>query len=259
VPADGSDLGAPDRIAGALPRLPPVSADPVTRPVMVQRWRDVVFLHWRYQPAAVQELLPRGVMVDEFEGSAWVGLVPFRMEGLGLPGLAPLPLVGAFPEVNVRTYVHSGRRRGVWFFSLDIDRLLPTVVARAAYHLPYCYGRADHGRMGRLVTSRVERRWPGGRSRAATEIAVRTGAAVSPDDERVRFLTCRWGLISATRGGRLRYAAVDHPAWALHDAEVLHLEDGLLPAAGLPAPTGPPLALWSPGVEVRVGRPVRLR
>lgn len=115
--------------------LPPLVVEPVARPVMTQHWADAVFLHWRYPPAAVQRLLPAGVEVDTHDGSAWVGLVPFNMERLGLPGLPPFPLVGAFPEVNVRTYVHSGPRRGVWFFSLDIDKVLATAVARLAYRL----------------------------------------------------------------------------------------------------------------------------
>jgi uncharacterized protein YqjF (DUF2071 family) len=225
---------------------------------MVQRWNDVVFLHWPYEPAVVQRLLPSGVEVDTFGGRAWVGLVPFHMDGLGFPGLAPLPHVGSFPEVNVRTYVRSGDRVGVWFFSLDVDRWLPVAVARAAYHLPYCAGRAHHGRAGDVLTSRVLRRWPHPAGRADTSIAVRTGASVDPDDSFALYLTARWGLISASRRGRLRYAPVDHPDWTLHHAELLHLDDHLVTAAGLPRPEGSPHAMWSPGVDVRVGRPVRL-
>jgi len=182
--------------------------------------------------------------------------VPFRMEGLGLPGLAPLPLVGEFPEVNVRTYVRSGARRGVWFFSLDIDRLLPTMVARAAYRLPYCFGRVEHRRLGDIVTSRVHRRWPRSSGEGRTGIAIRTGAPTDPAGPLEHFLTSRWGLIAATRRASLRYAAVDHPTWPLHRAEVLHLDDQLVTGAGLPPPSGEPFALWAPGVDVRVGRPI---
>ena len=223
---------------------------------MTQHWADLVFLHWHYEPDVVQRRLPPGVTVDVHDGSAWVALVPFRMERLGLPGLAPLPFVGTFPEINVRTYVRAGGRRGVWFFSLDVDLLLPTVVARTAYHLPYCYGRADHVRVGDIVATRVDRWWPRPVHGATAEIAVRTGEALEPD-ELVQFLTNRWGLISASRGGRLRYAPVDHPPWPLHHAEVLHLDEHLVAATGLPAPSHAPHVMWSPGVDVRVGRPTR--
>lgn len=229
---------------------------PVRHPVMVQRWVDVVFLHWRYDPELVQRLLPSGLTVDTFDGSAWVALVPFSMEGLGLPGLAPLPLVGAFPEVNVRTYVRHRGRRAVWFFSLDIDRVLPVVAARTVYRLPYCFGRVDHVRVADTVLTRVQRRWP--RSSVESAIAVRTGAPLDPTAPLEHFLTARWGLISATARGGLRAAPVDHPVWPLHRAEVLELDDGLVEAAGLPAPDGAPHAMWSPAVDVRVGRPRRL-
>ena len=33
------------------------------------------------------------------------------------------------------------------------------------------------------------------------------------------------------------------------------VDDQLLTAAGLPAPDGPPLVHWSPGVDVTIGRP----
>jgi uncharacterized protein YqjF (DUF2071 family) len=243
----------------AGPQLQPlICPDPVTRPVMVQRWNDVVFLHWRFEPDVVQRLLPSGVDVDTFDGSAWVGLIPFHMDGLGVSGLAPLPHVGSFPEVNVRTYVRAGGRVGVWFFSLDVDRLLPAVVARTTYSLPYCSGLADHVRAGDVITSRVRRRWPRSTDAPTTQIAVRSGRPIDDSDPLAGFLTARWGLISATRRGRLRYAPVDHPTWALYGAELLHLDDHLVAAAGLPQPDGPPLAMWSPGVDVRVGRPIRL-
>ncbi|MEI6401087.1 MAG: DUF2071 domain-containing protein [Actinomycetota bacterium] len=242
-----------------IPSVSAEPAEPVRRAVMVQRWADLVYLHWRYDPAVVQALLPDGLEVDVADGSAWVGLIPFRMEGLGLPHLAPLPLVGTFPEVNVRTYVVRNGRRGVWFFSLDVDRILPVAAARAGFHLPYCLARASHARAGDVITTSVHRRWPRPpHDTGDTAIAVRDLGPDTADDPLDRFLTARWGLFATTRSGRLRYAPVDHPAWPLRHAEVLHLDDRLVAAAGLPSPEGEPRVRWSPGVDVRIGRPTRV-
>lgn len=234
---------------------PTTAAPRLRRAVMEQRWEDVTFLHWRYDPAAVQRLLPRTVEVDTFDGDAWVSLVPFRMVDLRLPGRRPLPF-GSFPEVNVRTYVRSGARRGVWFFSLDIDRIAPTVVARSVYRLPYCFGRVDHVRVGDLISTVVERRWPGSGKRPTAASVVRTGEPLDPADAVAAFLTARWGLLAATRR-RLLWAPVEHPPWRLWNADVVHLEESLVEAAGLPAPQGDPVVMWSPGTDVRVGAPVR--
>jgi hypothetical protein len=186
----------------SIPVVPAEPTEPVRRAVMVQRWADLVYLHWRYDPAVVQALLPDGLEVDVADGSAWVGLIPFRMEGLGLPHLAPLPLVGTFPEVNVRTYVIRNGRRAVWFFSLDVDRILPVVGARAGFHLPYCVARASHTRAGDILTTSVERRWPRPpHGTGTTSIAVRDLGPDLTDDPLDRFLTARWGLYASTRRG----------------------------------------------------------
>jgi uncharacterized protein YqjF (DUF2071 family) len=102
--------------------------------VMRQTWNDVSFLHWRYDPAVVRPLLPRGLELDVCDGAAWVGLVPFYISGL-----RPL---SDFPETNVRTYATDRTgKSGVWFFSLDAARLLAVVGARAGYALPYFWAR----------------------------------------------------------------------------------------------------------------------
>lgn len=226
--------------------------------VMVQQWLDVVYLHWSYDPAVVQATLPSGIEVDTFDGRAWVALVPFTMAGLGLPGgLAPLPHVGTFPEVNVRTYVRVGDRRGVWFYSLDVDRYLPALTARVAYRLPYCVGRSSHTRAGDIVSSSVERAWPH-HTGARTSCAIEIDRSAVLDGDLELFLTERYGLISASGRGRLRWAPVDHPPWQRHPAKLLHLDDRLVAAAGLPQPTADPHVMYSPGVDVRVGVPRRL-
>ncbi|MEY2974139.1 MAG: hypothetical protein RIR49_559 [Actinomycetota bacterium] len=242
--------------------IPPSTCpEPVRRAVMVQYWTDLVYLHWPMTPESVQRRLPVGIEVDTFDGSAWVGLIPFHMDGLGFPmrGLAPLPHVGSFPEVNVRTYVRSGDRRGVFFLSLDIDRWLPALVARGAYRIPYCVGDVRHVRVGDLVSTTVCRRWPRPEPGPATaSIAVRIGAAIDEPDDLATFLTARWGLISGPPGSRLGYAPVDHPEWPLRRAEVLELDETLVRAAGLPNPIGEPHAMYSPGVPVRIGAPRRV-
>lgn len=59
--------------------------------------------------------------------------------------------------------------------------------------------------------------------------------------------------------GRTVYLPNEHPVWPLHRAELLHLDDGLVAAAGVPV-TGPPVSvLHSPGVRARFGMPGPVR
>lgn len=235
---------------------PAVCPAPVRRPVMTQEWRDLASIHFPYAPDDVARVLPPGLEVDVHDDRAWVGILPFSMRRIAAPGLPAVPWLGSFAEVNVRTYVVRDGVPGVWFCSLDVDRLLPAVVARLTYRIPYCWGRTTHERVDDRLETRVDRRWPGGGG-ATARITVDLGDPVAAPTDLDRFLSARWGLYSTAGRGRLRYAPVDHPSWPLRQAAVVHLDETLIRAAGFPDPTGEPHVLASDGVPVRIGLPRR--
>jgi uncharacterized protein len=232
----------------------PTSPRPIRRSLMSQSWHDLSFLHWPADPATVQRFLPPGTRPDLFEGVAYVGLIGFRMVGVGpLPGLG-VPYLGTFPETNVRLYSVDGEgRRAVVFRSLDASRLLPVLVAQAVFRLPYKWSRMSLRRDGDVFAYTNHRRWFG--SRARSRMVVRAGAPIAEPTPLEHFLSARWGLHVDAFGRSLHLPNV-HPQWPLHRAELLELDDELITAAGFPAPSGPPVSvLYSPGVPVTFGFP----
>jgi uncharacterized protein len=234
--------------------LSPSCPAPMRRAWLRNRWDDLAFVHWPYEPAEVQALLPEGVRADTFDGQAWVSLVPFRMRRAGPTWLPALPWISTFAETNVRTYVvDSAGNRAVWFLSLDAARLPVVAFARWAIGFPYVWSRMSIQRSGdRWTYETTRRRWP--RSPAATtRLVVDAGPAVEPTplDE---FLTARWGTVARWRG-RLRHHPVDHPPWVLRDASIVELADTAVAAAGLTAPAGEPLVRVAEAIDARFGRP----
>ncbi|PYG01123.1 hypothetical protein SAMN05216184_102285 [Georgenia satyanarayanai] len=225
------------------------------RAVNLQGWRDLTFLHWPYAPEVVQALLPEELSVETVDGRAWVGVVPFRMDRVRLPGLPPLPYLSSFAELNCRTYVrHANGTSGVWFFSLDAARLWIVAAARVL-GLPYmwCRGRVDGDASG-SVRYRSDRLLPG-RAPVRVRAEVEVGEPVGDADDLALFLSARWWAFSR-RAGRLWQVPVEHPVWPLHEARAVVVDvDELVRAAGLPAPTGAPLVHFSPGVATRLGLP----
>jgi len=239
-----------------IDRGPRASAEcpaPVRRAVMTQGWYDLAYVHFRYDPDEVAQLLPAGLEVDLHDGAAWVGLIPFSMRGIGLPHLPAIPWLGSFPEINVRTYVVHNGVPGVWFMSLDINRFLPALVARTTYRLPYCWGRASNERNGDVLTTHVQRRWPS--AGPSTSIKVEIGDEIHIPSSLEIFLSARWGLFSRGRGQSIRYAPVEHPVWPLRRGTLISLDDTLIAASGLGTPTGEAHVMFSEGVPVRVGLP----
>ena len=225
--------------------------EPVRWPVCLQRWRAVTFLHWAYEPAIVERLLPAGLEVDPWDGMAWVSITPFLIVDFRLPGLPPLPGLSAFPETNVRTYVRGpGGRDGLWFLSLDAESRATVVSASTIYGVPYRF--ADMAvEQGEVLRYRSRRR---GAPTVGHDIVVRVGDPCTAPSDLDHWLTGRWRAWTQV-ARRLATAAVAHPPWPLRTASVLGLEQSVLGAAGLPRPAGGPLVHYSPGVDVRLGPP----
>jgi hypothetical protein len=178
------------------------------------------------------------------------------MERIRLPHTPAVPYFGTFPETNVRTYVRGpDGRPGVWFDSLDVTRLVPVVVARVSYRLPYVWSKMSIAAEGDRMTYTARRRWPGPKG-ARSSLTVKRGDLIPPSGvtSLEHFLTARWGLFTHLRS-RLAYAPVDHPQWPLEQATLEAIDDELVTAAGYPAPFGQPLVHYSTGVDVRIGLP----
>ncbi len=77
----------------------------------------------------LRPLVPAELELQEFDGTAWIALVPFRMTGVIRRPLPDLPWLSAFPELNVRTYVERDGKPGVWFLSLDASNPIAVWVA----------------------------------------------------------------------------------------------------------------------------------
>src|SRR5262245_38098254 len=100
-------MTTPTADAGPEPpidRIGPTLRPAGRRPVMYQKWRSLLFLHWAFPPEEVRGLLPRGMglELDTFGGRAYVGLVPFTMRGVRPAYLPAVPWLSRFHETNVR-------------------------------------------------------------------------------------------------------------------------------------------------------------
>jgi uncharacterized protein YqjF (DUF2071 family) len=259
--------------------------------IMDQRWTDAVFLHWRIPEAVAAPFMPPGVVPDNFDGSSWVGLIGFRMQGAGLGRGPGIPYFGSFNEINVRLYSREpDGTRGVVFLSLDASRLAVVLAARAA-GIPYVWSRAGFRGAGRLDPSAGGDRAGAAGTRAGSPArfagstgpldptgsegrggpsagywvrrfrgGARTDFEVAPEpdveatDPLSLHLTARFGLHTRFRG-RTLYVPNTHSAWPLYQAQLIHLEDQLVAAAGIQVSGPPESVLFSPGVRTQFGRP----
>ncbi|MEU6577258.1 DUF2071 domain-containing protein [Streptomyces sp. NPDC046805] len=220
----------------------------VRAPMLRARWLTQTFVNWPCRPESVQALLPGELVVDEYDGAAWVCLTPFLMADVRPPGVSgTLPGLPTFAETNLRTYV---RRRdgqdGLWFLSLEVS--CPLMLAARAIGAPYHPGTLRVLAEGDTVAYAGSRRT----GRASYRLDVHTGGPIEPTERDV-WLTSRWRAYTHSMGV-LWETPVEHEPWPLAAAAVETMEETLTAAAGLSTPPGEPVVHFSEGVrDVRLG------
>lgn len=205
-----------------------------TRPwAQAQTWENLLFAHWRVEAADLRPHLPARLRVEEFNGSAWLGITPFRVSGLRLRALPPLPLLSRFLELNVRTYVTLDRKPGIWFFSLDASSWPAVTAARRTSRLPYHRARMSTGLADGAVDYRSERRSPPWRYRfRATYRPIGPREHGPEPGSAEQFLTERYCLYSEGPDGTLLRADIHHPPWPLRAAEA-EIHENTMPPDGM--------------------------
>jgi len=185
--------------------------------LMGQTWIDLLFAHWQVPEEALRAVVPPQLPIDTYDGSAWLGITPFRVRGLRLRGTAPAPVLSTFPELNVRTYVSVEGKPGIYFLSLDADSTAAVAAARRSFRLPYFASRMrveGEGEKGidydLMRTSQdgppayFNARYGGEGER----LPIREGSLE-------RWLTERYCLYTLDREQRIQRGEIHHPPWPL--------------------------------------------
>lgn len=223
-----------------------------------QRWRELLFLHWPVPVEAVRAQVPESFELDLWDGVAYVGAVPFAMEGVK-PWWAPEAVAFAFLETNLRAYVTYKGEPGVYFFSLEAASWIAVQAARVGWGLPYFHATmTSEQRDDGLVHYKTTRRGDAG---ALLDVTYRLGEPLGPSEpgSLEHFLLERY-LLFVDRGGVIDRGQVYHTPYPAQRAEVLSVREGLFAAAGLPPAQGPPpLVHYASGVDVEVFGPDPIR
>lgn len=213
-----------------------------------QSWLDLLFMHWPMPAQILQPLVPPGLRVQEFEGTSYIGVVPFRMAGVMRRPFPDLPGISAFPELNVRIYVEHEGKAGVWFLSLDATNSLAVWAARTFFHLPYHKAQISFSQRDGTFNYALQRKnghpefvgqyWPEGE------------AYESKPGTLEHWLTERYCLYAIDPRGRLLRSDVHHVPWPLYRAQAKVQTNSMASCLGLTLPNSEPLLHFSPGLDV---------
>ena len=238
---------------------------PAGRWAMTQRWNDLLFAHWPIPVPTLEPLLPEWLQVDPFQGSAWLGAVPFWLDRIKVRGMPLVPAVRSFPDLNLRTYVRDRLKgtRGIYCFSVDCSNLLAVAAAHVFYNLPYklaemhmeprgerefaFYSRRRFARDAVIFKARYRGLGP----------TVKT-AEIRPGSFEFYFSE-RNCVFSTNRSGEPIRADLHHVPWPLEEAQADIERNDLAAAVGIALPKIEPVLHYSRRMALYIWPAERLR
>jgi uncharacterized protein YqjF (DUF2071 family) len=221
-------------------------------------WRELCFLHWRLDPSALEPLLPEGLAPDVHDGSAWLGIVPFRVAGVAPRGVLRGTVSAQFDEVDVRTYVTVDDRPGIWFFSLDASDAIIVRFCRAVFHLPYVDARIEVERDVETIGFESARTYPGAGVAGLRARYRPAGPVEAPAPGTLEHFLVERDSLYSSWGSRLYRQEIQHDPWPLQPA-VAELElNTMARPLGLDLDDEPALAHYADALDVRARPPGRL-
>ncbi len=108
-----------------------------------QEWNNAIFLHYQVDLTELKKFVPEELEIDLFEGKPWISVVAFTMEKIRPKNLPSFPPISDFNEINIRTYVRSNNKTGVYFLSIEGGKSLSCKVAKRVSELPYRFSEIN--------------------------------------------------------------------------------------------------------------------
>jgi uncharacterized protein YqjF (DUF2071 family) len=228
---------------------------------MRQTWHDLLFAHWPIPVEVMRPLIPPQLQLDTYEGKAWIAVVPFRMSGVVPRSLPDMPWLSAFPELNVRTYVHAPvppggdpviGKPGVYFFSLEAANPVAVTLARRIFKLPYFNAKMSLSYQGDFIHYTSQRIHQGAPPANFVGSYGPTGESYSSQLGTLEsWMTERYCLYT-THGDHLYRGEIHHLPWPLQPAGAEITVNTMTEAAGITLPPEPPILHFARRLDVIV-------
>ena len=179
-----------------------------------QEWNNAIFLHWQVELSELKKWVPEELEIDLFDGKPWVSVVAFTMEKIRPRNLLSFLPISNFDEINIRTYIKSKEKIGVYFLSIEGGTYLSCKLAKGISKLPYRYSKIN----------RTENQFKSSNSEFddSLNIEYSIGKEVIKKTKIDLWLTERYALFQDTDKSINEYE-IHHLEWVINEIELKNL------------------------------------
>ncbi|MAU76177.1 MAG: hypothetical protein CL831_04795 [Crocinitomicaceae bacterium] len=180
-----------------------------------QEWNHSIFLHWEVDLEDLKKFVPKELDIDLFEGKPWVSVVAFTMEKIrpkNLPSFAP---ISNFDEINIRTYIRSNNKTGVYFLSIEGGTKLSCKIAKGISELPYRFSKMKRS------PNKFES-W-NSEFNDRLEVEYKVGGVVSKKTALDKWLTERYALFQDSEDSMNEFD-IHHLEWPIQEIDLTKIK-----------------------------------
>ena len=180
-----------------------------------QEWNHTIFLHWQIELSELKKFVPKELEIDLFEGKPWISVVAFTMEKIRPRNLPHFPPVSNFDEINIRTYVKSNNKTGVYFLSIEGGKKLSCKIAKGISELPYRFSEMK----------RAKNQYESNNSEFNDKLNIqfKIGKGITEKTELEKWLTERYALFQDTERSINKFE-IHHLEWSINEINLKKLE-----------------------------------
>ncbi|WP_121666199.1 YqjF family protein [Mesonia aquimarina] len=180
-----------------------------------QEWNNAIFLHYQVDLTELKKFVPNELEIDLFEGKPWISVVAFTMERIRLKNLPSFSPISDFDEINIRTYVKSKNKTGVYFLSIEGGKSLSCKVAKSISELPYRFSNIK----------RTDKKYQSQNSEFNDKLNIefKIGNELTEKTELDKWLTERYALFQDTDDS-INEFEIHHLEWQINEIDIQKLE-----------------------------------
>lgn len=205
-----------------------------------QEWNNVIFMHWQVELNELMEFVPKELEIDLFDGKPWISIVAFTMEKIRPKYLPSFPPISNFHEINIRTYIKSNNKTGVYFLSIEGGKLASCKLAKGISELPYRYSSIK----------RTKNQYNSRNSKFNDQLDIQftIGQKIEEKTELDKWLTERYALFQDSEKS-INEFEIHHLEWSINEIDIKKM-DLSYPRFGQLVKNEPDRINYSEGVKV---------
>jgi len=214
---------------------------PVDKWRYYQEWNNALFLHWQVPYNTLRDCVPQDLEIDSIEDICYVSLVAFTMEKIRPRNLPSISFISNFHEINLRTYVINNHKKGVYFLSIEAQKVISVLIAKSLSGLPY----------RKSVIKRTVQNYSSinKRKKFALDVSFEPGDDLRDKREIDKWLTERYCLYVDDKNKIYRYD-IHHKEWQLKNVKLKQLKLNYVVGNFNLSRIQPHLTHYSDGVKV---------